>query len=267
MAISAQRSRIEDRGVFLPINPVDVLDVCMDKFKTFEWLSEHGHVVPRTVAVERLSDLDAIDIVPAVLKPGVGGGGSANILLAQTIDELRALGRYLLETIGPFVVQEYVGDISSEYTVGVLTDMDGRLVDSIAVRRDISSGLTTGSEVSNRTGRPEFGATLAISSGVSQGEVGRFPEVTEECERIAVAIGARGAINIQCRLSNGRAHVFEINPRFSGTTSMRAMVGYNEPDWLIRRHVLGEPLEGGIDYRSATVLRGLLERELVARPG
>ena len=92
--------------------------------------------------------------------------------------------------------------------------MDGRLVDSIAVRRDISSGLSNRIKVSNRTGRPEFGATLAISSGVSQGEGAEFAEVTEECERIAVAIGARGAINIQCRLWNGRPHVFEINPRF-----------------------------------------------------
>ena len=40
--------------------------------------------------------------------------------------------------------------------------------------------------------------------------------------------------------------MFEINPRFSGTTSLRAMVGYNEPDVLIRHHVLGEADRAGL---------------------
>ena len=55
-------------------------------------------------------------------------------------------------------------------------------------------------------------------------------------------------------------YVFEINPRFSGTTHLRAMVGYNEPDMIVRRHVLGQQLEVRFPYQSATILRGLEER-------
>ena len=58
---------------------------------------------------------------------------------------------------------------------------------------------------------------------------------------------------------DGEIYVFEINPRFSGTTSLRAMVGYNEPDVLIRHHVLGEPVEPGFAYAEGTILRGLSE--------
>lgn len=263
ITIGRERSRIEEIGVFLPVNPASVLDICMDKFKTNDWLARHGYSVPRTWQIESIADLSGVDAAPAVLKPGVGGGGSANVLLAQSLDEAHALGRYLLDTIGSFVVQEYVGTIDSEFTVGVLLDMDGHLVDSIALKRDLGTGLSSRIRVRNRSTRHDLGESLVVSSGVSQGHVDRYPAVTEECERIAVELGARGAVNLQCRLWNGRPYIFEINPRFSGTTSIRAMVGFNEPDWLIRRHVLGESLSGRLDYRSGTVLRGLHEGRVV----
>ena len=112
----------------------------------------------------------------------------------------------------------------------------------------------------NRTGNERLGPVLAISSGISQGEIGRFPEVTARCEQLALALGCRGAINIQCRLVGDRVYVFEINPRFSGTTSLRAMVGYNEPDVLIRKHVLGEAITPGFAYESGYIMRGVSER-------
>ncbi len=43
--------------------------------------------------------------------------------------------------------------------------------------------------------------------------------------------------------------VFEVHPRFSGTTSLRADVGFNEPDMLIRTMVRGERLERQ-DYQT-----------------
>jgi carbamoyl-phosphate synthase large subunit len=114
----------------------------------------------------------------------------------------------------------------------------------------------------NRTKKTELGPSLVISSGVSQGQIGRFPEVTNQCREIAQAIGARGPVNIQCRLVDGVVKVFEINPRFSGTTSLRAMVGYNEPDVLIQRHIYGAAIEKDFFYEEATILRSLIETKV-----
>ena len=100
---------------------------------------------------------------------------------------------------------------------------------------------------------------MALSNGISQGEIGRFPAVTAECERIALALGSRGSINLQCRLVGDKVFVFEINPRFSGPTSLRAMVGYNEPDVLIRKHLLSESIQPRFEYGSGVILRGLTE--------
>ena len=106
----------------------------------------------------------------------------------------------------------------------------------------------------NRTGRAELGKNLVISSGVSHGDIGRFPEVTEPCKEIAAKLGARGPINIQCRLFRGKVYPFEINPRFSGTTGLRAMVGFNEPQQLIDIHLHGhQPVP--IVYKSGTIVR------------
>jgi carbamoyl-phosphate synthase large subunit len=257
--MSEHRQRFEQAGVFLPINPAPVIDLCMDKLATFDWLRQHGFAVPRTLCIRTARDLAAVDFCPAVLKPMVGGGGSANLFLAQDFVEVRALGEYLLANIGPYVVQEYVGTVDCEYTVGVLHDMDGEFLNSIAVRRMIMSGLSNRVKALNRTGDPRFGEYLAISSGVSQGDVAQFPEVTQACEEIAAALDTRGAVNIQCRYWEGKVYVFEINPRFSGTTSIRALMGYNEPDLLIRKHLLGEHIQPRFAYRSGRVVRGLAE--------
>jgi carbamoyl-phosphate synthase large subunit len=121
--------------------------------------------------------------------------------------------------------------------------------------------------VPNRTTRQELGERLVISSGFSHGYVERCPDVTEPCESIARALGAAGAINIQCRLVNGDVHVFEINPRLSGTTSLRAMVGYNEPDVLIRRHLLGEDVPARFVYETGRIHRSLMESFVPTEPG
>jgi carbamoyl-phosphate synthase large subunit len=257
--LSRERRAIEAAGIFLPINPDEVIETCLDKDRTVQFLRAHGFPVPRTVRIDDESDLASVDFFPAVLKPYIGGGGSADVTIAQDQEEVFALGRNLLATGRKLIAQEYVGTPDSEFTVGVLLSMAGEVINSIAVRRFILSGLSSRIKVTNRSGRAELGETLVISSGVSQGEIGPFPNVTAPCEAVAKALGARGPLNVQCRLVEGRVVVFEINPRFSGTTSLRALVGYNEPDALVREHVLGQTVERRFRYRSGVILRGLEE--------
>lgn len=257
--MSRERQVILDAGLLLPINPARVIDTCMDKVLTQEFLASQGIPVPAFRKVRTVEEAMEFGQLPAVLKPSLGGGGSMNVYLVQTRDELAACAAQLLHVAEEFIVQAYVGRPEDEYTVGVLTDLDGNFVNSIAVRRNLSSALSNRMRVKNRTARAELGPVLAISSGVSQGEIGRFPEVTGPCERIATALGSRGPINIQCRMVDGVVYVFEINARFSGTTSLRALVGYNEPDVLVRRHLLGESIPTRFPYRSGVIMRSLAE--------
>lgn len=256
------RDIIEKQGIFLPINPLSVIQTCMDKIKTNRILTDLGFEPPKFVKISTKEALKQIDWFPVVVKPYIGSGGSANVYIAQNRRELLGLADYLgLEDIADsFFVQEYVGTPEDEFTVGVLHDMDGNYLNSIAVKRLLSGQLNIRMSLPNRTNRKELGKKLVISSGISHGHVGRFPEVTEQCKEIAKAFCVQGTVNIQCRLVDDKVKVFEINPRFSGTTSLRAMVGYNEPDVLIRQHLFNDStIMPNFPYQSALILRSLEE--------
>lgn len=258
--LSKNRQILADNGIFVPFNPEKVVDICLDKYLTMNFLKDNGFEIPQYWEVKDEADLQKIDVFPIVLKPSVGGGGSVNTFIAQNAEELELFGKYLLKIYNQFLAQEYIGKIEDEYTVGILHGSTGEYINSIAVKKNILPGLSNKTRVVNRTSKSDLGEILAISSGVSQGEIGRFPEVTEPCKKIAQKLGCTAALNIQCRVYNHKIYVFEINPRISGTSSLRAMVGYNEPDILIREKVLGEKTEVNFPYQSGYIARGLSEK-------
>jgi carbamoyl-phosphate synthase large subunit len=257
--MSQNREAIQKEGILLPINPRDVISLCLDKVKLSAALIEMGIQVPRFIRIGDTDDLASLPEYPSIFKPSVGSGGSANTFIVQNDKEAEMFAKYLLDLYPEFIAQEYVGTPNDEYTVGILSDMDGEFINSIAVRRHVLSALSSRTRLPNRTGRDELGPELVISSGISQGEIGAFPEVTGRCEEIARLLGSRGALNIQCRLVNGQVSIFEINPRFSGTTSLRALAGFNEPDILIRRHILNEEIEPRFAIKPGVILRRLEE--------
>jgi carbamoyl-phosphate synthase large subunit len=116
-----------------------------------------------------------------------------------------------------YLVQEHLG--GDEYTVGCVCDRSGRVGGVATMRRELAHGTTH----------------LA--------EVGSFPEVRAEAVRIAEALRPAGPLNVQLRVDDGRPVVFELNVRFSGTTPVRARLGFNEVEAALRHFVLGEPLE------------------------
>ncbi|GFM38547.1 ATP-grasp domain-containing protein [Desulfovibrio psychrotolerans] len=257
--ISRNRNVFRDMGIFLPINPSGVITACLDKVATFEMLSGKGFCVPWYVRVRSEEQAASFASYPVVFKPSTGGGGSVDTVIVQNKEEASLFARFLLKTYPEFIAQEYVGTAAGEYTVGILSDMNGTFLNSIAVHRNLNLALSRRLRVPNRTERRELGDMLVISSGISQGAIGPYPEVTATCEEIATSIGSAGPLNIQCRYFDNKVWVFEINPRFSGTTSLRALVGFNEPDCLIRRHVLNEDIPVRFAYNQGIVMRRLEE--------
>jgi len=254
--LSKRRAEFERAGIYLLINSKSVINLCLDKKKTFNYLRRKSITIPRTVAIDRKSDIAKVDFLPAIIKPYVGTGGSRNVFIAQDEEELDFFCTYLMKYGSSPLVQEYIGSPNDEYTVGILSDREGELISAIVIKRDIMAAL------SNRLKIPSLkskGAALAVSSGISQGEVVENKAVVLGCVRIAKAIDSRGPLNIQCRFVRGKVYPFEINPRISGTTHMRALAGVNEPDLLLRKYVLNEKLPAKIEPKKGLVIRGLEE--------
>jgi carbamoyl-phosphate synthase large subunit len=60
---------------------------------------------------------------------------------------------------------------------------------------------------------------------------------------------------VQLRQRDGQPVPFEINPRFSGTTAVRARMGFNEVDAAIRHFVLGEDAPSLAGVKTGIALR------------
>ena len=161
--LSAHRQMIEAAGIFLPINPDHVLEICLDKVKTSAFLSANGFATPAYAKISSSAQLAEFHHLPAVIKPSHGSGGSTNVFLAQSIPDLVGFSEHLLAQQLEIVVQEYVGTPENEFTVGVLSGMDGVILNSIAVRRNILTGLSNRLKERNRTTRDDLGPILAIS--------------------------------------------------------------------------------------------------------
>jgi carbamoyl-phosphate synthase large subunit len=258
--ISKNLDAFSNLNVKVLINAPHVIATCVDKKLTFEFLSQNGFHVPYTVMLENAEDdIDSSVSFPCIVKPALGGGGSAGTFLAQDQDELAFFVRYLIKYGYRPLIQEYIPDAENEYTVGVLHSPQGKLLGTVVLRRQILSGLSNRLRIVNQTGRPEMGRMLAVSSGISQGEIVEFEPVRATAEKIAQTIGSAGPLNIQGRWDGSRFVPFEINPRFSGTTPMRALAGFNEPERMIESWLGINKDENSGGARPGTCIRGLTE--------
>jgi carbamoyl-phosphate synthase large subunit len=226
--LGAASDTLATAGVQLLANTPEVIEHYSDKDETFRRLAASDIPIPRTIVINDPSDLAHVGL-PCIVKPSTGSGGSAAVFFAVSADEAMIYADFIRRSGSPPVAQEYVDAREGEFTIGVLSLPDGRVAGSIALRRALDAKLS----VAYR------GRGGLISSGYSQGHIGEYGDLCKQAETIAKAIGSRGPINVQGRVRDGVLLPFEINPRFSASTYLRAMAGFNEVDTLIQHQVSG----------------------------
>lgn len=206
-----------------------------DKYATAIFLEQHGLFCPQSVRPE---DDDALNQLvsklgfPLIVKPRRG----ARAVGVSKVENHAELENALLGKTG-LVVQQMAGEEDQEYTAGVIY-FDNEVKGSIILRRDLRDGNTY----------------RAYS--------GDFHQYTKYVHDIAHALKPYGPANFQFRVDNeGVPRLFEINARFSGTTPMRALFGFNEVDLCLRKLLLGEEIVMPT-LRTGTVVRFLEEQFL-----
>lgn len=244
--LGAASAQFQQHGIRVLANDSAIVGLFSDKKATFERLAECGIPIPRTTELTGEADVAAVGL-PCIVKPATGTGGSASVFFAVSAEEAMVYAEFIRRGGSVPVAQEYVGDAEGEFTVGVLSLPDGTVAGSIALRRVLDAKLS----VAYR------GRGGVVSSGYSQGMIDHFPDICQQAQRIAELVGSRGPINIQGRVRDGVLMPFEINPRFSASTYLRAMAGFNEIDMLIGHLALGEAptrpqIRPGLYLRSLT---------------
>jgi carbamoyl-phosphate synthase large subunit len=224
------------------VSSPDVVRIGRDKLRTSSWLQAQGLPAP---GYAQLADSRSVEELierhgfPLIAKPrfGKGSDGVVTVRGREDLEHLLAAEQLSLRPIVPeitasdVILQQYLGDEHQEYTVGCFCASDGTLCGTTVMRRMIKGGTTTSAEL------------------------GRFPEVRVVAEAIASALRPLGPCNVQLRMHEGRAVPFEINPRFSGTTALRAQMGFNEVEAALRHFVLGEQAPALSDVGSGFALR------------
>ena len=206
--MSANRELIKkETGCEVIVRSPEVKRISEDKYETFKFLRDNKLACPSTWLPEEIGNV----IYPAIIKPRTGTG-SKGVYLVNSRKELEAR---IPEVKNP-VIQENIGTKDDEYTCGILF-LDNEVKSFICLKRYL-----------------KFGNTISAFHSKMHSELIR-PYVNG----IAQALRPYGPCNFQLRLdSSGAPRLFEINARFSGTTSMRPYFGLNESEFIVK-HILG----------------------------
>ena len=236
-------------------NRLDLLPLMLDKFETAQRLASLGYTPIPTLPVAEWPSVAKQWGFPLIVKPTQGTGGSRGLNLVSDEAELRRLLPHF-EGRTDVCVQPYVGDCEQEYTVGVLCDRAGNLIDSIVMHRKlVGLSLLASAKVGDRR--------CAISTGYSQGFFVKAPAIQAFCEQLALRLRSCGPLNIQLRLDpvTKAPWVLRFVP-LSGTTPIRADVGFNEVDVLLRNWLFGETF-ARLDYRIGVAAIRAFEHVIV----
>jgi carbamoyl-phosphate synthase large subunit len=186
----------------------DVLDRCNDKYEGMRYLRQLGVSVPDTTPCatgQALDDFLARAHFPLFMKPRYGAS-SRDVYLVRGLEQLMALKMAFPPEY--FVVQTYLGD-EDEYTVGVYIAKNRSFRSACVMKRQLKFGLSY------------------------KGEVVEDPAIRHYCLDLCEKMGLYYASNVQLKLVKGEPQAFEINPRLSSTTCIRAAFGFNEPEMIL----------------------------------
>ncbi len=197
---------------FLLMNPNDVLDNFLDKYRTYIWLKSINVSVPETFL---LSDERAKSIGNSIFKPR-SSAGSKNMYQVDNDILFDAVKYTHRNNIDNFVVQRNIGSMEDEYTCA-LWRFNGEYR-SIILKRKLQGGLTGEAEVSSN------------------------PEIEKLLKEIERNIKGDFFINVQLRIEQNIPFVFEINPRFSSTIMLRHKIGFQDVLWSFQSILKEESL-------------------------
>ena len=186
-------------------SPLDAIDLAEDRERFEAFLRALGIPQPPGAAVVSLADAEAIaDRIgyPVLVRPSYVLGGRA----MEVVYGADHLARYILRNAAsldpehPVLVDKYL--VGKEVEVDAICD--GRQVLIPGVMEHIErAGVHSGDSIAVYPGINLFPAEIET--------------IVDYTTRIALALGARGLINIQYVIHQGRLSVLEVNPRASRT--------------------------------------------------
>lgn len=206
----------------------EVVEIADNKLVTAKFFERSGFSFPMTADQNDSQKVAAIVQecgFPLIIKP-MRGARSIGIIVVNSQTQLETE----LAKCSGCIVQEYLSDDGGEFTAGAVV-FESKCDAVIVMKRDLRDGNT-------------YRATV-VQDPVLERTVRQWGE----------KLGPLGPANFQFRINrNNEPTVFEINGRFSGTTPLRALVGFNEVEMVLQKMV-----------HDTTILQPVVQNKTILR--
>jgi carbamoyl-phosphate synthase large subunit len=210
--------RFSRLGCLVLISKPEVIDICQDKRKTYQFLSKHGFNTPVTMSARKALSVKRHKW-PFFLKPCDGYASRGNAIVRNR-KELEVFSKRIPNCI----VQEYIK--GNEFTCDIYVDFN------LAVRSVV----------------PRM--RIEVRSGeVSKGQIVKDKTIMNKARQLIEVLGAGpGVITIQLIRSKKKELKFiEINPRFGGGVPLSIKAGADFPRFVLSEIIGKEP---GISFNG-----------------
>ncbi len=204
--LAQESENFSNQGIQIGISSLDTIDLCIDKYSTYQFLQKNGLPSPDTFLLGHDSIKSLKNDCSLFIKPAKGSG-SSGVRLVNSVSEITTA-----ELSGDHIAQAVAKGI--EYTINVYVSNKGECICAIPHRRVIVDG---GESVQ------------AITE--------RIPTLVKLAQSISTALpGAWGPLNIQAfyEPKSDTAKVIEINPRVGGGFSLADQAKGTFMEWLIQ---------------------------------
>lgn len=209
----------QENGIELIVSDYDIVEICNDKWRTYNFLKEYNFKVPKTyISLEDcLTSLNNGDLTfPLIIKPR-WGMGSIGIYKALNQSELVVFFKktkeeiqnsYLKYESGFFeesvIIQEFIS--GQEYGLDIINDLNGNYVTTLVKKK-----------IAMRAG--ETDSAISVQNDV----------LTKLGKEIAIKLRHIANLDMDCFMVNNQPYILEMNCRFGGGYPFSHIAGVNLP--------------------------------------
>ena len=246
LILAQNKAKFAAIGTRVVVSDEEIVGICNDKWKTYQFLKDNGFRVPKTyISLQRVMlALDSGELqYPIIVKPRFGCG-SIGMSIAE--DEMALLYYFRRNTrvIGKTYLKYESASVSNdeqilyqeclqgqEYGADIINDLDGS-VQSVVTKKKIAM----------RAGETDIA------------ELVDEPLITAELERLGRLTKHIGNMDCDVFLVDGVPYVLEMNARFGGGYPFSHMGGCDLPRAIIAWHrgeaVPAHVLQAAVGQRS-----------------
>lgn len=251
----------EQIGVKVIVSNEEVISICNDKWRTFNFLKEQGFHTPLTfLSIEEaiLAVNEGVIDFPLIIKPRWGMGSIA-VFEADNFEELTVLYQKIRNKVNStylsyesqqsemhcVIIQEKL--VGQEYGLDIINDFKGRYRSTIIKRKvAMRSGETDRAETIDNLILEQTGAKLSE------------------------ALGHVANLDTDVFIVDGQPYILEMNARFGGGYPFSHIAGVNLPKAMIkwlRGEIVDDSLlkarAGVVGYKEIAVMEEMLEDTLL----